>query len=953
MRRGLFSVFLLVMLGALSFNAWAETVRCEASRDTWISSCGDQAEGDPTVQEVDTNAGKAKKIKLKGYQEFGLLDFDVAKLKGKKFGKAFIHVAFAEGVKNGGERGTDLRWFTFSTISSPWEEGQGGAEKDYVSDPTGHGATFNEASYKTRAWANFPGSKLWDVTLGNGNTLRSDADGGEPKDGYFTIPIDVRLVEARVNGASEGFMIMDGSVFISTNAYIHSRESDKPPFLTVEVEGDAKPEAAPVANLKVTPAPNDATVTEGALTVSLTVPAGAFSYDVTLNGKPVPRWQIPFAAKAGAEQHFLIEYLPPDTDAKLDVVAVDTAGNKSAPISATTKTSPALSVPKLPESTWNPKGGAAPLLGKVKVWAFPQIAKLDPLSGKVIVEKGLEDAQSKNSVWDAGSKTVRLLAAKGEIVGFQLGFEGQSVGLKTTVEGLDGIQVRQWREWFVKIGDTWHSDYALPLKAGDGISIPDQENNIENQKASALALDLFVPEGAKPGVHEGKLKLTGDAGTLELKLVVEVFDVIIPKETNFIPELNCYSGPLSDAGQEPFFDAFRIAHYNRCAINRVPHGHQGRTAADWSAKVGPDGHVTDWAEFDKNLGPLLDGSAFTNNPRAGVPTPLLYLPFNESYPLSFKENYKPGEKVPLVGENWKPLHDMTAKSPEDSFSQEYKDAFVNCVKDYVAHFEEKGWNKTIMEGFHNNKVQYGQIKGPDGKPVPALTGTAWTLDEPQTWLDWQALLFYSKLFHKGIEGQKTTKFGFRGDISRPMWQGSCMDGNMEVMVANNGQFEFPPLMKASKLRMPTKLWTYGSTDATNGNHEDNIAWCLKAYVHECDGILPWQCIGDAKSFDEGDGKGENGNMLVVDGRRFGVNAVASFRVHALREGAQLVELLRLLQLKKGWGRAHCGALIEQAIPLGTQFKQARADDAAGLKFGDLNAEKFVKLKESLLRLLAQ
>ncbi len=70
-----------------------------------------------------------------------------------------------------------------------WEEGLG---EQYSKDEAGHGATFNEASYKKRAWT-VPGSKCWDVILGNGNSLRCDVDAGDPHDGWFKIPLDKRM----------------------------------------------------------------------------------------------------------------------------------------------------------------------------------------------------------------------------------------------------------------------------------------------------------------------------------------------------------------------------------------------------------------------------------------------------------------------------------------------------------------------------------------------------------------------------------------------------------------------------------------------------------------------------------------------------------------------------------------------------------------------------------------
>jgi len=973
MKTGTVAAICLILTLANLASFAAETIQCPDKADVWLSSA--------TSEERDTNGGKSPRIKLKFYQEFGLLDFDVSALKGKKIESAALRVAFEGGVRFGGARGTDLRWFTLSTVSSPWVEGLGA---NYTKDEQGHGATFNEASYKTRPWT-VPGSKAWDVILGNGKTLRSDVDAGNPQDGWFTIPVDKRLVQALVAGSSHGLLLMDGSTGPDRNSFIHSREGKKAPQLVVTVagkpDGDRQPiskqpvslgrlpaggvSPRPPSNITIKPSAPEASLTEGAALVSLTVPEGAFAYLIKVEGKELPRWQIPFAQKAASSQAFLLEHLPPDAEFKLEIAAVDTEGNVSTFASASGKSSPKITVPLLAKADGDrqpiskqPEIGVSPRpQDKLKVWAYPEICKLDPLSGKVILEKGLENAASRNSVWDAATATIRITAARGEIAGFQLalvagdGGDRQPISkqpeigvsprldVKVSVGGLNGIATRAWRTWFVKIKDTWQADYAIPLK--ETLSIPAADNKIDAQKAASVAVDLIIPADAKAGEQNGTVNVSTGGAEVQLKLRLKVCGTVIPPDIHFNPELNAYGGP-GEAGSALWFDSHRLAHYHRCLINRVNHSHNGRTHEDLAPLAGPDGHVTDWTRYDKNVGPLLDGSAFKDNPRSGVPVAVLYLPQNESWPLPMLGNYDPG--APLEGANWKPLHDIQAKPPAQAFNQAYQNAFVTSMSDFVKHAEEKGWTRTMLEAFHNNKYQYNKDK---------MRGTAWTMDEPATYLDWQALLFYSRLDHKAFATAKTTHFVFRGDISRPMWQGSCFDGFMEMLVAGGDLFSMPALIKDMKRRNQMTVYVYGAANSQDRANHETAAWCLKGYVHECDGALPWQSLGGDEAFDQGDKPG-NGNALIVEGsRRFGVNAIASFRVHAFRVGAQLAELLRLLEQKKGWGRAHSGALVSQFIPLGAEFRQAFADDAAAVKFGELNGDKFVQLKEAILKLLEE
>ena len=889
------ALLVLLLLPDCAFPGEDNLHECAVTRDVWLSCA--------TKEESDSNSGKYPRIKLKVLQEFGLLDFDVSKLKGKKIASVWLIVA-----SDGGERfapkgrGSDLRWFTVSTISSEWEEGLGA--ESYARDDAGHGATFNEASYKKRPWT-IPGSKCWDVTLGNGNSLRSDVDAGDPKDGWFEIPLDKRLVQARVAEASHGFMLMDGSTGVDRNCYISAREGKHPPYLLVKVSGEKVNAPAAPLNLAVKPAPNEAGIELGAAEISFTVPEGAFAYRIKLDGAPLPRWQIPFAAKAGSTQAFFLRYLPPDEEFKLEVAAVDEAGNVSGFFAAAGRSSAKIVIPKI-QSAAEISAPPAPAENWIKI-----------------------DSAFSNIIEDA---------ARGEIVSVPFRIEKMATDIKVEVSGMVGVSHRVWRCWQVKAKDQWIPEYAIPVIEKLPINIPDERNKSGLPYAD-IVIDLIVAPDANPGMRIGHVTVKAGAESSGFGVVLHIHKAVIPNEIHFNPELNAYDEP-GGAGGEHYFDAHRIAHYNRCSINAVPYTQRGDMHTGCAPKTSADGHVTDWSSYDKNFGPLLDGSAFKDNPRAGIPVPVFYLPINENWPLPMAANYHPG--CPLEGPDWKPKHDLLAKPPEEAFSKEYQAAMVNCSQDFLKHFEAQKYTRTLAECFFNNKWHFSKLR---------LGGTAWTMDEPTDYLDWHALKFFSALFHEGIKNQFASRLVFRGDISRPMWQGGCMDGLMEIMYSGNGQFSMHPLMHESRRRMSAVLYTYGSANSIGRSNLETVAWCLKAHCHDCDGVVPWQSLGGDDAFDIGD-KPDSGNALIVDGRkRFGVNAIASLRVHAFRDGAQLCELLRLLEIKKGWSRAHSGALVSQAIPLGSEFKQGFRDDAAALEFKNLKASDFKNLKTTILRLL--
>jgi hypothetical protein len=911
-----------------------ELLRCPATRDVWLSAA--------TREEADTNGGRSPRIKLKVTQEFGLFEFDVSSLFGKKISKAYLRLAPDGGEKFGRGRGTDLRWFTVSTVSSPWEEGRG---RVYEVDRKGKGATFNEASFGLRPWT-VPGSRVWDAALGNGNTLREDVDAGHPAQGWFSIPLPPRLVEALVAGASYGLLVMDGSTDSDRNCYVSSREGRRPPSLDVEVAGEDRTAPSPPSDLKILPAPRLATPGSGAAQISFTVPEGAFAYRVRLNGAELPRWRIPFAASAGSRQEIRLEDLPPLGELQVEVAAVGGGGNASAYVSATGAASPRLEPPPL--SAAPPRRSAAPppaLGSNLRVWAFPELCKLDPVSVTFALEEDLADARSVNAVWDASAAAVRLSGARGEIVGFQLAleaFQGGSADAAVRTAGLGDVGVRLWRTWFVQRKGRWEAEYALPLAQGELLSIPGADNGIAGQRAAVVAVDLLIPPSARPGRRRGTIEVSrGNAPPAALALELEIFPATLPDEVRFNPELNCYGGTGSP-GSEFFFDLFRLAHYHRCTLNRVSHSHLGHTDQEWVPAVNSEGRVTDWTTYDRNFGPLLDGSAFGGNPRKGVPVPTFYLPHNENWPLRMVEHYKPG--VPVLGPDWKPLHDIFGKPPEQAFSRSYQTAFSNSVADFAKHFEARGWTRTAMQAYFNNKWRFNSKE---------LKGTAWDMDEPTKYLDWHALKFFSRLFHSGRTPAHSVKFVFRGDISRPMWQGSLMDGLMQMMYSNADQFRVPEIMKDHRRRMPAQLYAYGECNPPERSNFETVLWCLTAYLHGCDGVLPWQSLGQESAFLTGDTSG-TGNALLVDGRkRFGRNAIASYRVHALRAGAQLSELLRLLEEKNGWNRSQSLAVVSPFLPVAGRFEQRFHDEAGPLTFPPVGGNALTDLRTGLLRALAR
>ena len=882
-------------------------------------------------QERDNVQGNRGTMKIKYFEEFGLVGFDAAALKGKAITGATLCVKPAGGDKFHLNGGTDLTWISVSSVSQAWDVGKVCANRCGVRDDWG--------------WA---GARLYDVVLGNGNSLRSNVRLA-PAGGAHKAKIDPALVQALVTGASHGLFIADGSTSFSMNCRIRGE-------VVIEVEtagADAQAPAAPTG-LKAAPAADFATAEHGAVWLSLQAPKEAFSYDITVNGEALPRWQIPFAVP-GTMQAFPIVDLPPAADIRLEVTAVDGAGNRSPAATVACTSGPKVTVPKLPETDFKPAAGEPKALGAAKIYAFPEVAEIDAVTAQVLHEND-KDFSRRNPVWDGATGTVRLAVARGEIASFQVAIEGAIQGVSLALSDLSGPgtvekrHVRMWRNWYVK----GQPEYALPLTGT--VDCPMADNKIDGQQHQAVTVDCFIPPQTRPGDYTGTLTLSAAGQSVELALKVKVYPAVIPDDIHFNPELNAYGGP-GRAGSEQFKNSFRIAHYNRCTINRVPYSQGGKVHDDYVPSVDAAGKVTDWTNFDANLGGLLDGSWFSGNPRAGVPVISLYLPQFEGWPLDFSKHYQPGDKVPPASKNHDDnvKHHILAKPVEEAFDQQFKTAFVGNVRDFYAHAKQKGWNRTMFQCYLNNKPNYGY--------------TRWTLDEPSIYRDWEALNFFGGLWKQGVDDPEAytlawheklfrTGFGelkrdrptflFRGDISRPTWQGNLSDGLMNIMYIGGGGFDMQRLILAHKRRMPTILYAYGACAPFEKANWENAAWCLKAYACGSDGVLPWQSLGNGLTNpDPKDG----GNALVTNaGGAYG-EAVGSLRLHGLRRGAQDCELLRLLQLKNNWSRQQIGALVSQKVPLTSEYKQKFNDEAAAATFGKLSSQGFVEMHEGVLKLL--
>ena len=273
-------------------------------------------------------------------------------------------------------------------------------------------------------------------------------------------------------------------------------------------------------------------------------------------------------------------------------------------------------------------------------------------------------------------------------------------------------------------------------------------------------------------------------------------------------------------------------------MNRVPYYQNGQVQDGCAPRWDNRRLDFDWSAWDRRFGPLLDGSAFADLPRKNVPVECFYLPLHENWPSPMEGNYN--------GDYW----------ADRAFPESYRRAFVAAARQIAAHFQAKGWTETLFQGFLNNKNNF-KARGWSRGSSP------WLLDEPANFQDYWALHYFAQAFHEGINQAdrrharnsvrvSSPRMVFRADISRPQWRRDSLDGLLDYNVVGSAMRTYPRLVFERKRTLGEIVLEYGSTNAIEGSNLQPVAWCLDVWSLGADGVIPWQTVGNAESWDQAD-----------------------------------------------------------------------------------------------------
>jgi hypothetical protein len=967
----------------------AERMECRAIADSWIAT---PPWGVPRskAEAALRNHGRDVELHVRGREAFALLMFDVSAAKGIMVERATLRVHRREAP-------IPLHTVGLSTISGSglWSEG-----------------SVNYYQPREDEHWSYAGSDIADVTFAQGGSLYAYERPAAWNDGWWEINVSPVIVNALITGDQFGVLLTDEKGQAPWEHVFDSRESTHPPVLIVEGPRGHLGYPGPVRSFKSGGAILDSTPAEVRALGRTTLRPGsvvldfggaghddgagiAAHYEVRYSGQPigpmnfdaaerVPRWCLnPLAPKSHPldvantirdRVSAVVEGLKPGALYYFAARAMDGAGN-SGPAStlgryrAYARANPKLPAPALRSREGRP-AGLRPL-----VWAFPELLKLDPRTGALLEQAESPDHRAHNSVWDAASRTVRLAGARNEFVAFQLVVESSAplsgVEVKVTKPLFSGARlpavfrstgaVQLYREWFVPDDkDTsatrpWYPDALVPLAAP--FDLPSKDNPVSGQTVQPLFVDVYVPRDARPGRHAGELLVKAAGADHRVAVEVDVLPLALPDTLSFIVDLNCYSGVDSgwnlQRGTPPYRKLeqayHRAAHLHRANLDVLGYSHNGTTVPDHAPPLDGEGAATtiaSWADWDAHFGPLLDGSAFSDLPRAGVPIPAMYLPFFENWPGDLRRSYKHNDyPVAKTEEEYRAFiarHGLEAGPIEESFTPEYQDRYSAVVAQFAGHLEQRGWTKTNYFVYFNNKYYYK-------RPAQGGRGVSWwLLDEPNHRDDVRAISFLAWLTRRGLEKHPGAPIILRTDISRVDWIRDLLAGQIDLNCVSRRLYEKNRYLLDDRRRFGSSFWNYASTNHPRETNVAMRAWCWKAWLHGADGIVPWNAVRGAESW-------ERAEPLTVfyPAAKFGRDEpFVSMRLKAFRRGQQDIEYLALLAKRKGWDRETIAAAVSDALDLSSESVTEWDEDAGIIRFRNVRDAQLDDVRLRVARLIS-
>ena len=868
---------------------------------------------------------------MKGNQEYFLIDVDRTALKGKVITGALLH------VRSDSFRGKPFARVGASTLASPWQEGN---SKNYR--PQKGSSSYSQAKLGSLDWS-YPGSTLMDVVFGKGHTIWRFSDCTRPDaNGWQTCAIDPSVVAARIAGLSYGFCLYDevgnewsiknGNFKYSyaPNRFCYSRESwGSDPWLEVWTAGSD--EVAPNAIDSLSADTGD--LPSGEALISWITPkdhGGGYTLGFQVHyrnkgvRKPVPRYLIPMAGHHGEEVRMHLQDLGLDggETIELEIKPVDSVGNVGPGIKKTIRVSEGFGIIEIPEAAPRPftSQNSQLVVGGVEVAVVDLLDKVDPRNGEIIPKRG-NGYRHGNHIFSANQKLIRLQAARNETICFQIVLSGKTKNLAIRYEYRNEPTFHPTIFQFAyvrtsNIGDKEERTLPDPLvPVVETISIPSTAGKVylPDQSFHSLICELYVPSSESPGEKRGTVEIEVESEKLVLDVNLTVWDFTLPDKLSFVPEMNAY-GTFSPYNS---YEYYRLAHEHRTCINRLPYGWSGQPefAPNWKGKQ------FEWAEWDRHVGPLLDGSAFNGCRRKSEPVDVFYLPFNENWPVDIYDHFIPSY--------W----------ADEAFSSAYADELSRAFKAFADHCNQKNWDATVFQFYLNNKVYHRERFPKNSAP--------WIFDEPMNTQDFWALRWYGILWQSSVSPVRgKINMWFRADVSFSQFQRNILWDvlDIEYIGGNTAQ---KTRMKLDQQRTTDSGYfaEYGTANAIGASNFQPVLWCLSAWAKGASGVLPWQTIGSDSCWK----KGEQTALFYPNES----GPLPSVRLKAFTRGQQDVEYLTMLSKELNVPQNSVSKWLKSQIVIKERIQTSYPGDAGTYVFEKAAPAAIWKLRYRIGRFLSE
>ena len=560
------------------------------------------------------------------------------------------------------------------------------------------------------------------------------------------------------------------------------------------------------------------------------------------------------------------------------------------------------------------------------VGIIDETAKINPVSGEAYV-------YGETSPWISGiyaDKKVYISCAKGEKYAFQLAVTTKKEQADFDIDlcGCLADSVKLYKVWCVNTKDNWYPEIAIPIAIDEGdnkFAIPYVDNKIAGQKELSILVEIDISEYAKAKIYDLKICVKSGNEQIVIPVNVEVADIVVPRvEDKFVMELNGYVYLPKCAGYElddprckdVEREYNRLAYEHNSVINILPYSHGGiiqeNAFAPEIGMVDGDMRVTNWSAWDDHFEQYINGSYVEEITEKRVPVTHLYLPFHENWPMKVSDYYKikvnTTQYPHCVNE-----HMEKCTNIYDDFDEGYRRGIKSVMKDFIRHFEEKGWHNVQFQYFFNNKHFYKQKGIHDNFPfgdglakwlawnTTPNDGSAtswWLLDEPHYRTDWEALEFYASILR---EAQKETKGGkmikFRADLSCFNHAWNFLDGLLDTNAAGGTIARYrEDILRKRKRVFGEEYWPYGGWRGISDDNTDAILWIIDIYLRGSRGVLPWYNFALDLNYETADNC-----AAIYPAKRFGKDtAYASMRLKAGRKGLEIVKYLEALRKAFGY-----------------------------------------------------